>query len=156
MIFFKSKIANQKSKILICFPRRWCLNGRVLKIALIGLAGLAGTLGRYGVSVAVARRFGEKFPLDTLFVNVAGCFAVGFLFHVLRGRFDAGETASTVVMVGLLGGFTTFSSYGLQTFLLARSGQLVSAALYVVASNLLGLLTVWVGHASARLLLPAP
>jgi CrcB protein len=122
---------------------------------LIGVAGMAGTLGRYGVSELLARRYGGRLPLDTLFVNVADCFAAGFLFHLLRDRLGAGETASAAVLVGLLGGFTTFSAYGLQTFLLARGGWPGHAALYVVATNLLGLLTVWAGYAAARLLAPA-
>jgi CrcB protein len=126
-----------------------------MKILLIGLAGMAGTLGRYWVSLAVARRYEGRLPLDTLAINVAGCFAAGFLFHVMRERLHAGETASAAVMVGLLGGFTTFSAYGLQTFNLAREGWAGHAAAYVVASNLLGLLMAWAGHALARVLLPA-
>ena len=125
------------------------------KILLIGLAGMAGTLGRYWVATAVARRDEGRLPLDTLVVNAAGCLAAGFLFHVMRERLHAGETASAVVMVGLLGGFTTFSAYALQTFVLARDGWAGHAALNVIASNLLGLLMVWAGHALARLLLPA-
>ncbi|HWS55206.1 MAG TPA: fluoride efflux transporter CrcB [Pyrinomonadaceae bacterium] len=127
----------------------------MLKIVLIGVAGMAGTLGRYWVSAAAARRYGGKFPLDTFAVNVLGCFAIGFLAHVMRERLAAGETAGAVVMVGLLGGFTTFSSYGLQAFTLAREGWVTHAAAYVVASNLLGLLMVWAGHALARALVPA-
>ena len=127
----------------------------MLKIVLIGLAGMAGTLGRYWVSESAARRYGGKLPLDTLAVNVLGCFAIGFLFHVMRERFAAGETAGAVVLAGLLGGFTTFSSYGLQVFALAREGLVTYAAAYVVASNLLGLLMVWAGHALARALMPA-
>ena len=127
----------------------------MMKIVLIGLAGLVGTLGRYWVATAVARRYEGRLPLDTLAVNAAGCFAAGFLFHVMRERLHAGETASAAVMVGLLGGFTTFSAYALQTFALARDGFTAHAAAHVVASNLLGLLMVWAGHAIARLLLPA-
>jgi CrcB protein len=126
-----------------------------MKIVLIGLAGMAGTLGRYWVATAVARRYEGRLPLDTLAVNVVGCFAAGFLFHVMRERLRAGETASAVVMVGLLGGFTTFSAYALQTFVLARDGWPGHAAANVLASNLLGLLMVWAGHALARVLLPA-
>ena len=126
-----------------------------MKIVLIGLAGMAGTLGRYWVASAVAHRHGGRWPLDTLAVNVAGCFAAGFLFHVMRERLHAGETASAVVMVGLLGGFTTFSAYALQSFVLARDGWAGQAVANVLAANLLGLLAVWAGHALARLLLPA-
>jgi len=121
------------------------------RIALIGLAGLAGTLGRYWLSLTVARRYGEDFPAGTLVVNVVGCFLAGALFHLLQERFEVGETARSAVLVGLLGGFTTFSAYGLQTFTLLRDGQLLLAALNVVGSNLLGLLMVWAGYSLARL-----
>ncbi len=129
----------------------WCLNWPVLKITLVGLAGLAGTLCRYWLSGAVVRRYGEEFPWGTLAVNVAGCFAVGLLYQLLQERGAASETARAAVFVGLLGGFTTFSSYGLQTFALLREGRVGLAAANVVASNLLGVLMVYAGYALARL-----
>jgi CrcB protein len=123
----------------------------MLRILLVGLAGLAGTLCRYWLAGAVARRYGEAFPWGTLAVNLAGCFAAGLLFHVMQERGAFNETARAAVFVGLLGGFTTFSSYGLQTFALLREGRVGVAALNVVASNLLGLLLVWAGYAAGRL-----
>jgi CrcB protein len=124
----------------------------MLRILLVGLAGLAGTLCRYWLSGAVTRRYGEAFPAGTLAVNLLGCFAAGLLFHFMQERWDFDETARAAVFVGLLGGFTTFSSYGLQTFTLLREGQLGMAALNVFASNLLGLLLVYAGYAAAKLL----
>jgi len=124
----------------------------MLRILLVGLAGLAGTLCRYWLSGAVSRRYGEAFPAGTLAVNLLGCFAAGLLFHFMQERWDFDETARAAIFVGLLGGFTTFSAYGLQTFVLLREGQAGAAALNVVASNLLGLLLVWAGYAAGRLL----
>jgi CrcB protein len=124
----------------------------MLRILLVGLAGLAGTLCRYWLSGAVSRRYGEAFPFGTLAVNLLGCFAAGLLFHLMQERQALSETARAAVFVGLLGGFTTFSSYGLQTFTLLREGQVGMAALNVVASNLLGLLLVFAGYAAAKLL----
>src|SRR5215210_4776645 len=124
----------------------------MLRILCVGLAGLAGTLCRYWVSGVVARRYGEAFPFGTLAVNLLGCFAAGLLFHFMQERWDVSETARAAVFVGLLGGFTTFSAYGLQTFALLRDGRLGFAALNVVASNLLGLLMVCAGYAAGRLL----
>jgi CrcB protein len=123
----------------------------VLKIMLVGLAGLAGTLCRYWLSGAFARRYGEAFPAGTLAVNLLGCFAAGLLFHLVQERAAFSETARAAVFVGLLGGFTTFSSYGLQTFALLREGSVGLAALNVVASNLLGVLMVCAGYALAKL-----
>jgi CrcB protein len=122
----------------------------MLRIFLVGMAGLVGTLCRYWLSGVLAQRYGETFPLGTLVVNVAGCFLIGFLFYVFQGRHIGNETARAVVFVGLLGGFTTFSAYGLQTFTLMRDGETAYAAANVVASNLLGLLAVWGGYALAR------
>ena len=119
---------------------------------MIGLAGLVGTLCRYWLSGVLARRYGETFPTGTLAVNVAGCFLIGFLFYMFQERYVVGQTARTVVLVGFLGGFTTFSSYGLQTFTLLRDGEFAYAAANVFASNLLGLLMVWGGYALAKLL----
>ena len=124
----------------------------MLRILCVGLAGLAGTLCRYWLSGAVARRYGEAFPFGTLAVNLLGCFAAGLLFHFMQERQAFSETARAAVFVGLLGGFTTFSAYGLQTFALLRDGRLGFAALNVVASNLLGLLLVFAGYAAGRLL----
>ena len=124
----------------------------MLRILLVGLAGLLGTLCRYWLSGAVTRRYGEAFPAGTLAVNVIGCFAAGLLFHFMQERQAFSETARAAVFVGLLGGFTTFSAYGLQTFALLREGRVGWAALNVVASNLLGLLMVFAGYASAKLL----
>jgi fluoride exporter len=116
------------------------------------LGGLVGTLSRYWLSGVLARRYGETFPVGTLAVNVVGCFAIGFLFYLFQERYVAGETTRTVVLVGLLGGFTTFSSYGLQTFTLLRDGEFLYASTNILASNVLGLLTVWVGYTLARVL----
>jgi fluoride exporter len=124
----------------------------VLRLLLVGLAGLAGTLCRYWLSGALARRYGEAFPAGTLAVNLLGCFAAGLLFHLMQEREAFGETARAAVFVGLLGGFTTFSAYGLQTFELLRDGRAGFAAFNVVASNLLGVLMVFAGYALAKLL----
>ena len=124
----------------------------MLRILLVGLAGLSGTLCRYWLSGAVSRRYGGAGPPGTLAVNLLGCFAAGLLFHFMQERGAFSETARAAVFVGLLGGFTTFSAYGLQTFALLREGRVGMAALNVVASNLLGLLLVWAGYAAGKLL----
>src|SRR6266536_3207630 len=107
------------------------------KVLFIGLAGLVGTLGRYALSGMIARRFGETFPAGTLIVNIIGCFLAGLLFYLLQERDLVGPTTRTVVMIGFLGGFTTFSSFGLQSFTLLRDGEFWFATLNIVGSNLL-------------------
>ncbi len=123
-----------------------------MKILLIGLAGLAGTILRYSLSGVVAERYGETFPFGTLLVNLVGCFLAGLLFYLMQEKFPPHETLRTILMVGLLGGFTTFSAYGLQTFALLRDGRFAFAALNLIISNACGLLMVWAGYGLAKAL----
>lgn len=116
------------------------------KTIFIGLAGLTGTLLRYWLAGIVARQQGENFPWGTLTVNLVGCFLAGVVFQLTEERFLLSPNARTIILIGLLGGFTTFSSYGLQTFVLLRNGQFGLASINVAASNVLGLLMVWVGY----------
>ena len=120
------------------------------KLFLIGLAGFVGTLGRYGLSGVIAKRYGETFPLGTLAVNLLGCFLVGLLFYLMQERFLVNRNARTIILIGLLGGFTTFSSLGLQTFTLLQDGEFGLAAANLGVSNLIGLLMVWVGYTLAK------
>ena len=122
------------------------------RVLLIGIAGLLGTLGRYALSGVIARRFGETFPTGTLVVNVVGCFLAGFLFYLMQERFLVSDIARATIMIGFLGGFTTFSSFGVQTFTLLKDGEVGLATINVLASNGLGLLTVWAGYSVARLI----
>jgi len=122
------------------------------RLIYIGVAGLLGTLARYGLSGVVARRFGETFPAGTLVVNVTGCFFAGALAYLLQERFVVNPEMRIAAMIGFLGGFTTFSSFGLQTFTLLRDGELGLATINVVVSNVLGLFAVWAGYMLARLL----
>ncbi len=122
------------------------------KLFLIGLAGFIGTLARYGLSGVVAKRYGETFPLGTLVVNLIGCFLIGLLFYLMQERFLVNQNVRTIVLIGLLGGFTTFSSLGLQTFTLLQDGEFGFAALNLAASNFFGLLLVWAGYTLAKVL----
>jgi fluoride exporter len=122
------------------------------KLFLIGLAGFIGTLSRYWMSGVVAKRYGETFPMGTLVVNLLGCFLVGLLFYLLEERFLVNQTVRTAILIGFLGGFTTFSSFGLQTFTLVQDGEFALAVLNLTASNLVGLLLVWAGYTLARVI----
>lgn len=120
------------------------------RLLFVGLGGFIGTLARYWLSGVIARRYGETFPLGTLAVNALGCFLIGFLFYFFYDRTLVNPTSRTVIFIGLLGGFTTFSSYGLQTFTLLRDGELFLALVNVMASNVLGLCLVWFGYVLAK------
>jgi len=122
------------------------------KLMLIGVAGFIGTLSRYWMSGVIARRYGETFPTGTLVVNLVGCFLIGLLFYLLEERFLVNQTVRAVVLIGFLGGFTTFSSFGLQTFTLLQDREFAFAILNLTASNIVGLLLVWAGYSLARIL----
>jgi CrcB protein len=125
---------------------------RMQKTIFIAVAGLLGTLLRYWLSEFVARQYGETFPWGTMAVNLIGCLLTGVVFFLTERRFLVSPTIQMVVVIGLLGGFTTFSSYGLQTFELLRDGEIGLALLNVFTSNTLGLIMVWVGYLLAKVL----
>jgi fluoride exporter len=114
----------------------------------IAFGSALGGVARYACSGIAARLFGETFPWGTLIVNFTGSLIIGF-FATLTGpdgRIFAGSTARQFVMFGLLGGFTTFSSFSLQTLALAQDNQWLQAGGNIVASVVLCLFAVWVGH----------
>jgi fluoride exporter len=116
---------------------------------MLGSALGGGT--RYWFSGVVARMFGETFPWGTLLVNVSGSLVIGF-FNTITGpdgRLLVGTTARQFVMIGICGGYTTFSSFSLQTLNLARDGEWLRAGGNVVLSVVLCLLAVWLGHLAA-------
>lgn len=118
----------------------------------IALAGLVGTLSRYWLAGFVARQYGEDFPWGTLIVNLIGSFLAGALYQLAEERLVISPALRPVILIGLIGGFTTFSSYGLQTFTLLRDGQIGLATLNIALSNVLGLLMVWAGYVVIKLI----
>ena len=122
------------------------------KTILIALGGSIGTLFRYWLAGLVSRQRGETFPWGTMTVNLVGCFLAGAVFYLAEERFMMSPNVRAAILIGLLGGFTTFSAYGLQTFALLRDGEFGWAALNVGASNILGLLMVWAGYALSQAL----
>ena len=122
------------------------------KLFLIGLAGFIGTVSRYWMSGVIAKRYGETFPMGTLVVNLLGCFLVGLFFYLLEERFLVNQTLRTIILMGFLGGFTTFSSFGLQTFTLLQDGEFGLALLNLSLANFLGLVLVWAGYTLAKIL----
>ena len=120
----------------------------------IAIGGALGSVARYFLSGVVANAFGETFPWGTLVINVTGSFVIGF-FATLTGpdgRVFVGTNARQFVMTGICGGYTTFSSFSLQTLNLTRDGEWLYAGGNVTASVILCLIAVWLGHLAATLL----
>lgn len=116
------------------------------------MAGSAlGGGARYWCSGFVANHFGETFPWGTILVNILGSFVIGFVatFTGPDGRVLASGEIRQFVMVGLCGGYTTFSSFSLQTLNLVREGEILRAGANIGLSLLLCLLAVWIGHLAA-------
>lgn len=124
----------------------------IQKTLFIALAGLAGTLIRYWLAGFVSRQYGENFPWGTLIVNLIGSFLAGALYHLAEERLLNAPTVRAILLIGLIGSFTTFSSYGLQTFTLLRDGQIGMATLNVAVSNVFGVLMVWMGYVAFKLI----
>ena len=120
----------------------------------IAIGSALGGIGRYACSGLVARLFGETFPLGTLLINVLGSFVIGFFATLTgpNGRYLVPGDVRQFVMVGICGGYTTFSSFSLQTLSLAQDGEFVRAGLNIGASVVLCLLAVWLGYVAAAAL----
>lgn len=121
---------------------------------LIGLGSVLGGCGRFFLSGVVANWFGGTFPWGTLIVNITGSFAIGFINTLTGpdGRLFANGTTRQFLMTGICGGYTTFSSFSLQTLALANDGQWFRAGANVVLSVVCCLFAVWLGHLAAQLL----
>jgi CrcB protein len=115
---------------------------------LIWLGGGLGSMARFWVSSVVAQKVGQAFPFGTLLVNVTGSLLIGFLAGLTlpEGRFMVSPQVRTFFMIGICGGYTTFSSFSLQTLNLAQDGEWLWAGLNILGSVALCLVAVWVGY----------
>jgi len=121
----------------------------------IAIGSALGGVGRFALSRYVAERIGETFPWGTLVVNVTGCFVIGLFFTLTEpggGRLAVSSEGRQFFMVGVCGGYTTFSSFGLQTLTLARDGEWLRVAVNVAGSVAFCLVAVWLGHVLATAL----
>lgn len=122
------------------------------KLLFIALGGAAGAVLRYAVSGWAYAAFGETFPYGTLAANLIGCFVIGFLW-MLSKQALLSPGASAFLLIGLVGAFTTFSTYALESLNLVRDGELWLGLLNLLASNVLGLGLVFLGIVAARAVL---
>jgi CrcB protein len=120
-----------------------------IKILLLAAGGAIGTVGRYAVSGLTHRYIDGTFPYGTLMVNILGSLIIGFLW----GTWETANISSqlrTFIFIGILGGFTTFSTFSLETLNLFRDGEIKTAIFNILANNILGLIMVFGGFFAAR------
>ena len=118
----------------------------------IALGGAAGAVLRYGVARGVQGLLGGTFPYGTLAVNVSGCLVMGLLYVLLFERLDVRVEWRAALLIGLLGAFTTFSAFSMETLNLIEAGEALKAGMNVVLSVALCLTATWLGVAAARTL----
>jgi len=121
-----------------------------MRYLLVLLGGGVGALARYVAASAIMTRFGGKFPLGTLTINITGSFLIGFLMTILTERFQLDPRWRLLLVVGFLGGYTTFSSLEWETFTSVREGAIWLGAINIAASVVLGYIAVWLGVVLAR------
>lgn len=121
-----------------------------MTILWVGLGGFLGANARYWLGRVVVERFGSAFPWGTLLINITGAFLIGIIAEMLLLRQDDPPVWRLFLVVGVLGGYTTFSSYTLEIVALLRSDQMMRALAYVLASNVLGVAICYLGVSLAR------
>jgi len=124
----------------------------VTTILVIALGAAVGANLRYGLSIWAAQQWGATFPYGTLLINVLGSFAIGVVMVLLTTRLAVSDVWRLLIVTGLLGGFTTFSTFSYETYGLLVSGSWLEAGLNIVGSVGLGLIGVFLGAGLARLL----
>lgn len=124
----------------------------MLNVLLVGAGGFIGAASRYLLSGWILHHSVDaKYPWSTFAVNVLGCLIIGILSAIAETLHFIGPSARLFLITGLLGGFTTFSAFGFETFFLLRRGEWIVAALYAGASVMVCVFAVWVGFRAVHL-----
>jgi CrcB protein len=124
----------------------------MMRLLLIATGGALGALARYALAGFVHRFTSALFPYGTFAVNVVGCLCFGVILGLAEQRFVVGPAGRSFLLIGLLGGFTTFSSYTFETFELLRDAEYLRAAINAAGQVVAGLLALWAGYSSARMI----
>lgn len=127
---------------------------RMTILLAVMVAGSIGVGLRYALDAAITARAGDGFPWSTLIINVAGAFILGVVIALLAGQ-PTGTVMRPAIGIGLIGGFTTFSAFALEAIALAEDGFPMRAAVYIAATNTVGVAAAVVGLAMGRLANPA-
>lgn len=124
----------------------------MIKLFIIGMGGFVGAVLRYEISGLAHRIWGAQFPWGTLTVNVLGSLVLGFFLTLAEGRFLITPQWRTFIAIGLLGAFTTFSTFSFETMALVQNKLYIKALFNSAGSLLAGLIAVWLGMQLAKIL----
>ncbi len=117
-----------------------------MNLLVIAIGGALGSVARYLFSTAVLRATGSLFPIGTFAVNVVGCFVFGAIAGAAEQRVQFAPELRLFLLVGVLGGFTTFSSYAFESFALIRDGQFAAAGINLTGQVVAGLAGLWAAY----------
>ncbi len=117
----------------------------MLKIVFIGLGGSIGAIMRYWVSLQIGNWLGRDFPYGTLIVNVLGCLILGIIYTLFHTKISISDELLHAIQLGLLGAFTTYSTFSIETLLMFQNAEYMKAGIYIGLSVVLSILAVWAG-----------
>ena len=124
----------------------------MVNILIIGIGGFLGAISRYGVALWIGQRWGRSFPLGTFVINISGSFLIGLLMSLFTERFMVNPQWRLLFVVGLLGAYTTFSTFEYETGTLLKDGEWMIAMLNVVLSVIVGFVALKVGEVVAKII----
>jgi len=130
---------------LLLMAPTWLIWEEQMRFLWVGLAGAVGAIARYSIGLAVDQ---SRFPWATMGINLSGALLLGFFLAVALGHLPV--SVMTPIAVGLIGGFTTFSTFTWEAFTMSRTGRTWPAAIYVTVSVIGGLLAAWAGYSTGR------
>lgn len=113
-------------------------------ILFVALGGALGSLLRFGIGIWLKPEYLSAFPIHTFLINSIGCLLIGFVFAYLQVNAEK-DFLHYFLIIGVLGGFTTFSSFSMETIYLYQQGELIKATAYVLLSNIVGIASAWLG-----------
>lgn len=123
----------------------------MMTLVYVALGGAIGSSARYLLGGLVHRYTPAYFPYGTFAVNILGCLLFGLIIGVAEPRTTLGPAARAFLLIGVLGGFTTFSSFTFETFALLRDAELTRAAVNAIGQLIIGLVALWAGYVAGRL-----
>ena len=125
-------------------------NVRLMKYLMVGLGGFLGSVLRFWLGSFIGGRLGARFPYGTFVINVTGSFLIGMIVTVLAAKAHWSPNWRYLILIGFIGGYTTFSTFEFETLRLAQDGQMLMAILNVTLSVVVGFVGVWAGAIAGR------